>query len=341
MPAPVKNRATSSLHRTDRMTADRTRLDAHIAALDAPEGLKSVLTVVAATCAEISRVVAGGALAGVLGASGQINVQDEEQKKLDVMTNDMLTDALLTCPAVAGVASEEMDEVQPATNPSGEYLVLFDPLDGSSNIDINAPVGTIVSVLRSVTPTPTEADFLQPGRQQVAALYAVYGPQTMLVLTTGDGVKGFTLAGDGDWILTHDAIAIAPDTKEFAINVSNLRHWAEPVQTYVGDLLKGEDGPRAKNFNMRWVAAMVADVHRILMRGGVFFYPWDKREPNKPGKLRLMYEGNPMAFLIEQAGGKATTDGVQAILDVPPTQLHQRIPVALGSANEIDAFAGA
>ncbi|MBN9465427.1 class 1 fructose-bisphosphatase [Brevundimonas sp.] len=323
------------------MTADRTRLDAHIAALDAPEGLKSVLTVVAATCAEISRVVAGGALAGVLGASGQINVQDEEQKKLDVMTNDMLTDALLTCPAVAGVASEEMDEVQPATNPSGEYLVLFDPLDGSSNIDINAPVGTIVSVLRCVTPTPTEADFLQPGRQQVAALYAVYGPQTMLVLTTGDGVKGFTLAGDGDWILTHDTIAIAPDTKEFAINVSNLRHWAEPVQTYVGDLLKGVDGPRGKNFNMRWVAAMVADVHRILMRGGVFFYPWDKREPNKPGKLRLMYEGNPMAFLIEQAGGKATTDGVQAILDVPPTQLHQRIPVALGSANEIDAFAGA
>jgi fructose-1,6-bisphosphatase I len=257
------------------------------------------------------------------------------------MTNDMLTDALLASPAVAGVASEEMDEVQPASNPAGEYLVLFDPLDGSSNIDINAPVGTIVSVLKSATPSPTEADFLQPGRSQVAAVYAVYGPQTMLVLTTGAGVKGFTLSNDGDWLLTHDDIAISPDTKEFAINMSNLRHWSEPVQTYVGDLLKGAEGPRGKNFNMRWVAAMVADVHRILMRGGVFLYPWDKREPNKPGKLRLMYEGNPMAFLVEQAGGKATTDGTQPILDVQPTQLHQRIPVALGSANEIDAYAGA
>ncbi|GAW40659.1 Fructose-1,6-bisphosphatase class 1 [Brevundimonas sp. SH203] len=323
------------------MSADRLRLDDHIAALDAPEGLKAVLSVVAATCAQISDVVAGGALAGALGASGQINVQDEEQKKLDVMTDDMLTQALLACPAIAGVASEEKDEAEIGTNAAGEYLALFDPLDGSSNIDINAPVGTIVSVLKSPSATPTQGDFLQPGRQQVAALYAVYGPQTMLVLTTGDGVRGFTLSNDGQWFLTHDAIAISPDTKEFAINVSNQRHWAEPVQRYVQALLQGEEGPRAKNFNMRWVAAMVADVHRILMRGGVFFYPWDRREPNKPGKLRLMYEGNPMAFLIEQAGGKATTDGVQAILDVPPTQLHQRIPVALGSANEIDAFAGA
>nr|WP_316629755.1 class 1 fructose-bisphosphatase [uncultured Brevundimonas sp.] len=319
----------------------RTRLDAHIAALDIPDGLKSVLTVVGRTCAEISDVVAGGALAGALGASGQINVQDEEQKKLDVMTDDMLTQALLACPAIAGVASEEKDEAEIGTNAAGEYLALFDPLDGSSNIDINAPVGTIVSVLKSPSAAPTQGDFLQTGRQQVAALYAVYGPQTMLVLTTGDGVKGFTLAGDGQWFLTHDAIAISPDTREFAINVSNQRHWAEPVQRYVQALLQGEEGPRGKNFNMRWVAAMVADVHRILMRGGVFFYPWDKREPNKPGKLRLMYEGNPMAFLIEQAGGKATTDGVQPILDVQPTQLHQRIPVALGSANEIDAFAGA
>ena len=323
------------------MTADRPRLDAHIAALDAPEGLKAVLTVVAQTCAAISGVVAGGALAGALGASGQINVQDEEQKKLDVMTNDMLTDALLACPAVAGVASEEMDEVQPASNPAGEYLVLFDPLDGSSNIDINAMVGTIVSVLKSATPSPTEADFMQPGRDQAAALYALYGPQTMLVLTTGAGVKGFTLSNDGEWLLTHDDIAVSPDTREFAINMSNLRHWSEPVQRYVDGVLKGADGPRGKNFNMRWVAAMVADVHRILMRGGVFLYPWDSREPNKPGKLRLMYEGNPMAFLVEQAGGKATTDGTQPILDVQPTQLHQRIPVALGSANEIDAYARA
>ncbi|WP_438852856.1 class 1 fructose-bisphosphatase [Brevundimonas nasdae] len=323
------------------MSADRLRLDDHIAALEAPQGLKSVLTVIAATCAQISDVVAGGALVGALGASGQINVQDEEQKKLDVITDDMLTQALLACPAIAGVASEEKDQVEPASNPAGEYLALFDPLDGSSNIDINAPVGTIVSVLKSATPTPVEADFLQTGRHQVAAVYAVYGPQTMLVLTTGDGVKGFTLSNDGQWLLTHDDITISPDTKEFAINVSNQRHWAEPVQRYLDGVLKGAEGPRGKNFNMRWVAAMVADVHRILMRGGVFLYPWDKREPNKPGKLRLMYEGNPMAFLVEQAGGKATTDGVQPILDVQPTQLHQRIPVALGSANEIDAFASA
>lgn len=319
---------------------DRLSLDDHLAALDVPEGLKTVLTVAAQACVDIRKVVSGGALAGALGASGAVNVQDEEQKQLDVISNDILTDALLACPVVAGVASEEMETVQPAEQ-AGEYLVLFDPLDGSSNIDINAPVGTIVSVLKAPGGTPSEADFLQPGRDQVAALYALYGAQTMLVLTTGQGVRGFTLSQDGRWLLTHDDIAIAADTKEFAINMSNLRHWSEPVQRYVDGVLKGADGPRGKNFNMRWVAAMVADVHRILMRGGVFLYPWDKREPNKPGKLRLMYEGNPMAFLVEQAGGKATTDGTQPILDIQPEQLHQRIAVALGSANEIDAYAGA
>ena len=322
------------------MTA-RTDLAAHLASLDLPQGLSQTLTVAAAACVEIRQIVSGGALVGALGASGVVNVQDEEQKKLDVISNDVLTDMLLACPAVAGVASEEMDTVQPATNAAGEYLVLFDPLDGSSNIDINAPVGTIVSVLKAPSATPSEADFLQSGRHQVAALYAVYGGQTMLVLTTGQGVAGFTLSHDGQWLMTHGAITVPADTKEFAINMSNQRHWAESVQRYIAGCLAGVDGPRGKNFNMRWVAAMVADVHRILMRGGVFLYPWDKREPNKPGKLRLMYEGNPMAFLIEQAGGKATTDGTQAILDVTPTELHQRIPVALGSANEVDQIAGA
>src|SRR5690606_281094 len=211
---------------------------------------------------------------------------------LDVISNDVLTDMLLACPAVAGVASEEMDTVQPAANPAGEYLVLFDPLDGSSNIDINAPVGTIVSVLKAASATPTEADFLQSGRHQVAALYAVYAGQTMLVLTTGRGVAGLTLSHDGQWLVRHGRITVPADTKEFAINMSNQRHWAESVQRYVAGCLQGADGPRGKNFNMRWVAAMVSDVHRILMRGGVFLYPWDKREPNKPGKLRLMYEGN-------------------------------------------------
>lgn len=322
------------------MTA-RIDLAAHLASLALPQGLTQTLTAAAAACVEIRKIVSGGALVGALGASGVVNVQDEEQKKLDVISNDVLTDMLLACPTVAGVASEEMDTVQPATNPAGEYLVLFDPLDGSSNIDINAPVGTIVSVLKAPSATPTEADFLQSGRHQVAALYAVYGGQTMLVLTTGQGVAGFTLSHDGQWLMTHGAITVPADTKEFAINMSNQRHWAESVQRYIDGCLRGADGPRGKNFNMRWVAAMVADVHRILMRGGVFLYPWDKREPNKPGKLRLMYEGNPMAFLIEQAGGKATTDGKQAILDVTPTELHQRIPVALGSANEVDQIAAA
>ena len=322
------------------MTA-RTDLAAHLASLNLPQGLTQTLTVAAAACVEIRKIVSGGALVGALGASGAVNVQDEEQKKLDVISNDVLTDMLLACPSVAGVASEEMDTVQPATNPAGEYLVLFDPLDGSSNIDINAPVGTIVSVLKSPSATPVEADFLQTGRHQVAALYCLYGGQTMLVLTTGQGVAGFTLSHDGQWLMTHPAITVPTDTKEFAINMSNQRHWSESVQRYVDGCLQGADGPRGKNFNMRWVAAMVADVHRILMRGGVFLYPWDKREPNKPGKLRLMYEGNPMAFLVEQAGGKATTDGTQAILDVTPTELHQRIPVALGSANEVDQIAGA
>jgi fructose-1,6-bisphosphatase I len=320
---------------------DRTDLSAHLAALDLPQGLLETLTVAAAACVEIKAVIAGGALVGALGASGAVNVQDEEQKKLDVIANDILTDRLMACPAVAGVASEEMDTVHPATNPTGEYLVLFDPLDGSSNIDINAPVGTIVSVLKSSSAQPSEADFLQSGRHQVAALYAVYAGQAMLVLTTGQGVVGFTLAPDGRWLMTHPTITIPSDTKEFAINMSNQRHWADGVQRYIADCLAGADGPRGKNFNMRWVAAMVADVHRILMRGGVFLYPWDAREPNKPGKLRLMYEGNPMAFLIEQAGGKATTDGKQAIMDVTPTELHQRIPVALGSANEVDQIAAA
>lgn len=323
------------------MTAQPAAFDAWLKTTSASESLVEVLTVIGATCSEISDVVSGGALTGVLGASGAVNVQDEEQKKLDVITNDMLTEALLACQRVAGVASEEMDTVQPASNAAGEWLVLFDPLDGSSNIDINAPVGTIFSILKSGSATPSEGDFLQPGRNQLASGYVLYGAQTMLVLTVGEGVVGFTLAPDGRWLLTHETVTIPADCKEFAINMSNRRHWAEGVQRYIDGCLQGADGPRGKNFNMRWVAAMVADVHRVLMRGGVFLYPWDKREPNKPGKLRLMYEGNPMALLVEQAGGKATTDGVQRILDVEPTQLHQRIPIVLGSANEVDQVAAA
>jgi fructose-1,6-bisphosphatase I len=299
----------------------------------APE-LKAVVAAVAAACVEISRVVSAGAIAGNLGSAGQMNVQAEEQKQLDVITNDILSDRLRKCPPVAGFASEELDTIE-ATGRQGGFLVTFDPLDGSSNIDVNVSVGTIFSVL----PAPpdkllTEADFLLPGRRQVAAGYAIYGPQTMLVLTLMDGVHGFTLSGNGEWMLTHERISIPRDTKEFAINMSNQRHWAEPIRTYVDGCLAGKTGERGKDFNMRWVASMVADVHRIMMRGGVFMYPWDKREPDRPGKLRLMYEGNPMSLLVEQAGGEAI-NGREDILDVQPSALHERVAVVLGSASEV------
>ena len=316
-------------------------LPAYLAAQDADDACKAAVAALAAACVSISRVVASGALGGALGGAGTVNVQDEDQKKLDVISNDIVREALISCPAVAGLASEEIEEVE-ATGREGGLLVTFDPLDGSSNLDVNVSVGTIFSILPAPDGrAPVEADFLQPGRNQLASGYVLYGAQTMLVLTVGKGVVGFTLAPDGRWLLTHETVTIPADCKEFAINMSNRRHWAEGVQRYIDGCLQGAEGPRGKNFNMRWVAAMVADVHRVLMRGGVFLYPWDKREPNKPGKLRLMYEGNPMALLVEQAGGKATTDGVQRILDVEPTQLHQRIPIVLGSANEVDQVAAA
>ena len=317
------------------MTTLKTLADHLAAEQTADDAVKDVVAVIAAACVQISRVVASGAISGSLGAAGQINVQDEEQKKLDIITNDILRDALKTCQAVAGLASEELEEIETTGRASG-FLVTFDPLDGSSNIDVNVSVGTIFSIL----PAPagreaTEADFLLPGRRQVAAGYVVYGPQTMLVLTVSKGVFGFTMNAEGDWLLTHETVAIGADTAEFAINMSNQRHWAEPVRRYIDGCLQGKDGPRGKNFNMRWVASMVADVHRILMRGGIFMYPWDAREPDKPGKLRLLYEANPMALIVERAGGKAT-DGKTAILDLQPTKLHQRVPVVLGSANEVD-----
>jgi len=238
------------------------------------------------------------------------------------------------------MASEEMDSFYEIPNryPKGEYLLLFDPLDGSSNIDVNVSIGTIFSVLHMPKPgqTVTEADFMQAGSRQVAAGYAVYGPQTTLVLTVGNGVHMFTLDREaGSFVLTQSDVMIPEDTKEFAINMSNMRHWAPPVRRYIDECLAGDEGPRGKNFNMRWIASMVADVHRILTRGGIFMYPWDKREPEKPGKLRLMYEANPMAMLVEQAGG-AATNGHERILDIQPEKLHQRVSVILGSKNEVE-----
>jgi len=284
---------------------------------------------------DISFRLQQGALAGILGSAEAENVQGETQKKLDVISNDLLKDALKQSPYVHGIASEEEDNAV-AGNEGGQYLVTYDPLDGSSNIDINVSVGTIFSIMNSSGNPDLGEDFLQAGSNQVAAGYILYGPSSILVITTGQGVSMWTLDHTiGEFVQTNDNVQIPEHTKEFAINMSNQRFWAEPVQNYVADLLAGEDGPIGKRFNMRWVAAMVAEVHRILTRGGIFMYPWDSREPGKPGKLRLMYEGNPMAFLVEQAGGLCRTDS-ERMLDVKPTQIHQRVPVFLGSKEEVE-----
>lgn len=304
-----------------------------------PSQLRLLLEIVARACKSIAISVNKGALGEVLGTAATQNVQGEIQKKLDVISNEVLIEANEWGGHLAAMASEEMDSIHVVPNryPQGEYLLLFDPLDGSSNIDVNVSIGTIFSVLRKVGHTRgvSEEDFLQPGKQQAAAGYCVYGPQTVLVLTVGAGVAMFTLDREtGSWVLTQSEVTIPEDTKEFAINMSNMRHWAAPVKRYIDECLAGKEGPRGKDFNMRWVASMVADVHRIMTRGGVFLYPWDQREPDKPGKLRLMYEANPMAFLIEQAGG-AATNGRQRIMDINPTKLHERVSVVLGSKNEV------
>ena len=318
-----------------RHLVEKQRVDGHI-----PGQLRLLLEVVARACKSISHAVNKGALGGVLGSAGSANVQGEVQKKLDIIANEVLIEANEWGGHLAAMASEEMEGIYVVPNryPQGEYLLLFDPLDGSSNIDVNVSVGTIFSVLRcpdGVT-EPTEDAFLQPGTQQLAAGYAVYGPSTILVLTTGSGVHSFTLDREiGSFILTDRNLSIPPDTQEFAINMSNIRHWEAPMRHYIDELLAGKSGPRAKDFNLRWVASMVADVHRILTRGGIFMYPRDLRDASKPGRLRLMYEANPMAFIVEQAGGAATT-GHGRLLEVQPTELHQRVPVFLGSKNEVE-----
>ena len=302
--------------------------------------LRLLLEVVARACKRISIAVGKGALGGVLGDAGTSNIQDEAQKKLDVLSNEILLEANAWGGHLAGLASEEMDEPSPIPDqyPKGGYLLLFDPLDGSSNIDVNVSVGTIFSVLRcpeGVSGSDEKA-FLQPGTAQVAAGYAVYGPSTILILTVGCGVHAFTLDRElGSFVLTGRDLQIPADTKEIAINASNERHWEAPVQRYVEDCFKGKEGPRGKDFNMRWVASMVADVHRIVTRGGVFMYPLDAKTKDKGGKLRLMYEANPMSFIIEQAGGASST-GRGRIMDVNPSKLHQRVPVIMGSRNEVE-----
>ncbi|MGH1360373.1 MAG: class 1 fructose-bisphosphatase [Burkholderiaceae bacterium] len=294
-------------------------------------------------CKAIAREVAKGRL-GSNGAKsaggGAVNVQGEVQQDLDVKSNDLFVTTAQWGGHLAGLASEEMEHPYqiPKQFPRGNYLLVFDPLDGSSNIDVNVTVGSIFSILRAPESGPDvlEADFLQPGVQQVAAGYALYGPTTMLVLSVGDGVSGFTLDADlGEFMLTHPDITIPESTSEFAINASNARFWEPPVKRYVDECLAGNTGPRGRDFNMRWIASMVAEAHRIMMRGGVFLYPRDTKDPSKKGRLRLLYEANPVGFLIEQAGGRAST-GSQPVLEVMPSGLHQRIGLVFGSRAEVE-----
>lgn len=304
-----------------------------------------LLNHIVTACKRISCAVNKGALVGTMGSLESENIQGETQKQLDVITNDIFLEANQWAGYIAGMASEEMDDpydIPEKYRQDGKYLLLFDPLDGSSNVNVNISVGTIFSILHSpegVT-NPKVGDFLQSGTRQVCAGYALYGSSTMLVLTTGQGVNGFTLDREvGEFFLTNANMQIPAETQEFSVNMSNQRFWEAPVQRYVSECLQGEEGVRGKDFNMRWVASMVAEVHRILIRGGLFMYPLDSKLRDKGGKLRLMYEANPMSFIVEQAGGASST-GHERILDIQPSGLHQRVPVILGSRNEVELLVG-
>jgi len=315
--------------------------------------LNALILDVALAAKAIARAVSFGELGDPMSAqlidaskshAPVVNVQGEVQKALDVVSNEIFLRTTEWSGQLAGMGSEEMDDPYqiPAQYRRGKYLLVFDPLDGSSNIDVNVSVGSIFSILRAPQDVidsgrdVTEADFLQPGTTQVAAGYAIYGPVTMLVLTVGDGVAGFTLDHNlGEFKLTHPSIRVAVDCQEFAINTSNSRFWESPVKRYVDECLAGKPGPRGKDFNMRWIASLVAEAHRILMRGGVFMYPKDSKDPTKAGRLRLLYEANPIGFVMEQAGGRAST-GREPVLSVQPASLHQRIGLVFGSKNEVE-----
>lgn len=302
--------------------------------------LSGLMNDIVSACKKISHLVNRSGIIGLGGVAESENVQGEVQKKLDIITNDVMIDHLNWTGHLAAMASEEIEEIIqiPEQYPKGKYLISFDPLDGSSNIDINLSVGTIFSILRcpeGVT-APSVEDFKQKGTEQICAGFCVYGPATIMIITTGNGVDGFTLDQDvGEFILTHPKMTIPEDTTEFAINMSNQRFWEEPVQRYIDECINGVNGGREKNFNMRWVASMVAEVYRVLTRGGIFMYPLDNKISTNGGKLRLMYEANPMSFIVEQAGGLSST-GRERIMDITPEGVHQRVPVILGSKNEVE-----
>ena len=309
--------------------------------------LTGLLLEVLSACKKIAFLTGQGQLAGqAMGSADSENVQGEQQKKLDILSNELFIESTQWCGYLAGMASEEMDNSLPVPDiyPRGNYLITFDPLDGSSNIDINVSVGTIFSILElpQGVEKPSDGAYLQQGIKQVCAGYCLYGTSTMLVLTTGNGVNGFTLdPGTGDFFLTMPNIRLPEETNEYSINQSYSRHWEPPVKRYIDECLAGEDGPLGKNYNMRWVASMVADVHRLLCRGGIFMYPMDARLAAKgdAGKLRLLYEANPMSFIVEQAGGMAST-GRQRIMEIQPHELHQRVPVVMGSKTEVERVVG-
>ena len=307
---------------------------------DASGDLSGLLNDIVSACKQISHLVGRSSLTGLGGYADSENIQGETQKKLDIISNEVMIDHLKWTGHLAAMASEEIEDIIhiPAKFPKGKYLICFDPLDGSSNIDVNQSVGSIFSILRydGKNKNPTLKDFLQPGSKQVCAGFTVYRPATVLVLTTGNGVNGFTLDRDvGEFILTHPNMRIPKDTAEFAINMSNQRFWEPPVQRYIDECITGTEGVREKNFNMRWVASMVAEVYRLLTRGGIFMYPLDSNIAKQGGKLRLLYEANPMSFIVEQAGGLSIT-GSERILEIQPTELHQRVPVVMGSQQEVE-----
>jgi fructose-1,6-bisphosphatase I len=312
------------------------RLSQFLKQHDTDHDLIELLNLLMSACKEINAQLKEGAMAGIHGAADSQNIQGETQKKLDVVSNDLMKATLLESNLVYGLTSEE-EEHSVAGDPEGRYLVAFDPLDGSSNIDINVTVGTIFSILNAPKGGIADDDniYLQSGNRQIASGYVLYGPACVLALTTGNGVNMFTLAHNGEFYLTREQVKIPEQTQEFAINMSNQRFWDAPVQRYIGELLQGEVGPRGKRYNTRWVASMVAEVHRILTRGGIFMYPYDSREPHKPGKLRLMYEGNPMSFLIEQAGGLSSNSSMN-IMEIQPEKIHQRVSVVMGSKEEVE-----
>jgi fructose-1,6-bisphosphatase len=325
---------------TGRKTLTRYTIEQEHRHQDTTGDFSGLLNAIATAVKVIANQVNKGALVGALGSAETENVSGEVQKRLDVISNEVLVGETEWGGHLAAMASEEMTDIYPipANYRRGKYLLVFDPLDGSSNIDVNVSVGTIFSVLRSPSPgaQPTVADFLQPGVEQVCAGFALYGPATMLILTTGDGVDGFTLDRDiGAFILTHPRLRVPDSTGEFAINASNERFWEAPVKRYVAECLAGRAGPRGRDFNMRWIASLVAEAYRILTRGGVFLYPADTKDPIRPGRLRLMYECNPIAFVIEQAGGLAST-GRERLLEVQPSGLHQRVPLIFGSRDEVE-----